>query len=61
MKKVQYIVYWIFQQIWIAKATAMTLMGKYLDAEEFLIAVSQQEDDETTKKNCIQALQKLQV
>lgn len=39
----------------------MTMMGKRQDAEEFLIAVSQQEDDETTKRNCIQALQKLQV
>ncbi|XP_056010302.1 uncharacterized protein LOC130051746 isoform X2 [Ostrea edulis] len=47
-------------EIWIAKATAMTMMGKRQDAEEFLIAVSQQEDDETTKRNCIQALQKLQ-
>lgn len=39
----------------------MTMMGRGEDAEEFLIAASQQEDDETTRKNCIQALQKLQV
>lgn len=39
----------------------MTMMGRGEDAEEFLIAASQQEDDETTRKNCILGLQKLQV
>lgn len=50
----------MLSEIWVAKATAMTMMGRGEDAEEFLIAASQQEDDETTRKNCILGLQKLQ-
>ncbi|XP_061183967.1 uncharacterized protein LOC133192115 [Saccostrea echinata] len=47
-------------EIWIAKATTMKMMGRGQEAEEFLVAVTKQEDDDTTRRNCIQALQKLQ-
>lgn len=50
----------MLSEIWVAKAITMTMMGRGEDAEAFLIAASQQEDDETTRRNCIQGLQKLQ-